>query len=161
MATHSSVLAWRIPGMGEPGGLPSVGLHRVGQLKWLSSSSWLIRRAHCLETVHIKIQRLVVQPTAPLQEFRISMSRVWTFLYLRASACLVAQSCLTLCDSVDCSPPGISFHGILQARMLDWVAIPFSRGSSQPRDGTWVSCIAGRLFSVWVTREAQRLVEVG
>ena len=47
---------------------------------------------------------------------------------------LVAQSCLTLCDPVDCSPPGSSVHGILQARILGWVAISFSRGSSQPRD---------------------------
>ena len=46
----------------------------------------------------------------------------------------VAQSCLTLCDPMDCSPPGSSVHGILQARILEWVAISFSRGSSQPRD---------------------------
>ena len=54
----------------------------------------------------------------------------------------VAQSCLTLCDSTDCSPPGSSIHGILQARILEWVAISFSRGSSQPRDWTQVSCNA-------------------
>ena len=47
---------------------------------------------------------------------------------------LVAQSCLTLCDPIDCSPPGSSVHGILQARILERIAIPFSRGSSQPRD---------------------------
>ena len=47
---------------------------------------------------------------------------------------LVAQSSLTLCDPMDCSPPDSSVHGILQARILEWVAIPFSRGSSQPRD---------------------------
>ena len=46
----------------------------------------------------------------------------------------VAQSCLTLCDPMDCSPPGSSVHGILQARILEWVAISFSRGSSQPTD---------------------------
>ena len=49
-------------------------------------------------------------------------------------ACLVAQSCLTLCDTVDCSPPGSSVHGILQARRLEWVTISSSRGSSRPRD---------------------------
>ena len=48
-----------------------------------------------------------------------------------------------LCSSIDCSPPGSSVHGILQARILEWVAISFSRESSQPRDWTWVSCIAG------------------
>ena len=56
----------------------------------------------------------------------------------------VAQSCLTLCDPMDCSPPGSSIHGILQARVLEWVAIPFSRGSFQPRDQTSVSCNEGR-----------------
>ena len=47
---------------------------------------------------------------------------------------LVTQSCLTLCDLMDCHPPGSSVHGISQARILAWVAIPFSMGSSQPRD---------------------------
>ena len=63
----------------------------------------------------------------------------------------VAQSGPTLCDPMDYSPTGSSVHGILQARMLEWIAMPFSRGSSQPRDRTWVSCIAGRLFTIWVT----------
>ena len=57
---------------------------------------------------------------------------------------------------MDCSPPGSSVHGILQARILEWVAISFSRGSSQPRDWTWVSCIAGRCFILWATRESQK-----
>ena len=52
---------------------------------------------------------------------------------------------------MDCSPPGSSAHGILQARILKWVAIPFSRGSSKSRDQTCVSCIAGRFFTIWVT----------
>ena len=60
---------------------------------------------------------------------------------------LVAQLCQTFYNPIDCSPPGSSVHGILQARILEWVAIPFSRGSFYPRDGTWVSCIAGRLPS--------------
>ena len=68
---------------------------------------------------------------------------------------VVAQLCLTLCDPMDCSPLGYSVHGIIQARILEWVAIPFSRRSSQPRDRTQVSCIAGRFFTVWATREAQ------
>ena len=53
-----------------------------------------------------------------------------------------AQSCLTLCDLMDCSPASSSVRGILQARILDWAAIPFSRGSSQPRDLTRVSCVS-------------------
>ena len=56
---------------------------------------------------------------------------------------------------MDCSQPGSSVHGIFQARILEWVAIPFSRGSSQPRNQTWVSHISGRFFTVWATREAQ------
>ena len=60
----------------------------------------------------------------------------------------VAQSCLTLCD-----PMGYTVHGIFQARILEWVAIAFSRGSSQLRDRTWVSCIPGRCFNLWATRE--------
>ena len=67
---------------------------------------------------------------------------------------LVAQSCPILCDPMDCSPPDFSVHGILQARILEWVAIPFSRGSSQPRDRTRVSCIAGRFSIIWAAREA-------
>ena len=67
----------------------------------------------------------------------------------------VAQSCPTLCDPMDCSPPGSSVHGILQARVLEWVAISFSRGSSWLRDWTQVSHIAGRRFNLWATREAE------
>ena len=54
---------------------------------------------------------------------------------------------------MNCSPPGSSVHGILQARILEWVAIPFSRRSFWPRDWTQVSCTAGRFFTIWVTRE--------
>ena len=57
------------------------------------------------------------------------------------------QSCPALCDPMDCSPPGCSVHGLLQARILEWVAISFSRGSSQLRDQTQVSCLAGRFFN--------------
>ena len=64
--------------------------------------------------------------------------------YWYMCVCEVAQSCPTLWDPVDYSPPGSSVHGILQARRLEWVAISFFRGSSQPRDRTRVSCIAGR-----------------
>ena len=58
------------------------------------------------------------------------------------------QSCLTLFDSMDCSPPGFSVRGTLQAGILEWVAIPFSKGSSQPRDLTQVSRIAGGFFII-------------
>ena len=67
---------------------------------------------------------------------------------------LVAQSCPTLRDPVDCSPPGSSVHVILQARILEWVAILFSRGFSRPRDRTCISYVTGRFFTVWATGEA-------
>ena len=65
----------------------------------------------------------------------------------------VAQLCPTLCYPMDCSPPGSSIHRILQARILERVAISFSKGSSWPRDWTQVSHIAGRRFNLWATRE--------
>ena len=77
------------------------------------------------------------------------------FHRLQTSESEVAQSCPTLCDRMDYSLPGSSLHGILQARVLEWVAISFSRGSSQPRDRTPVSCIPGRRFNLWATREAR------
>ena len=67
---------------------------------------------------------------------------------------LVAQLGLTICDSTDCRPPDSSVHGILQARILEWAAIPFSNRSSQSRNQTWVSYVAGRFFIIWTTKEA-------
>ena len=88
-------------------------------------------------------------PAAPLAVDSFSVT------VLIGTCVLLAQSCLTLCDPMDSSPQGSSVHGILQARILEWVAIPFSRGSSQPRDQPQVSCIAGRFFTVWASREVQ------
>ena len=68
--------------------------------------------------------------------------------------CLVAQSCLTLCDPMNCSPPGSSVHGILQARILEWVAISSSRGSFRAKDWTHIHfCTAGRFFTTSITWE--------
>ena len=66
---------------------------------------------------------------------------------------LVAQSSLTLHNPIGSSPSGSSVYGTSQARILEWVAIPFSRGSSQPKDQIQVSCIAGKFFTIWATRE--------
>ena len=65
----------------------------------------------------------------------------------------VTQPCPTLCKPMDCSLPGSSVHRIFQSRVLEWVAVSFSRASSWPRDWTWLSHIAGRYFDVWATRE--------
>ena len=95
MATHSNILAWKIPWTEEPGGLQSVEMQRVGP-----------DRAH----VHTLLTVCCIQ--------------------MRESCSVVP----TLCNSTHYSPPGSSVHGILQARILEWVAICLSRGSSQPRD---------------------------
>ena len=72
-------------------------------------------------------------------------------LYMRGWVCAQSlQSCLTLCDPMACNLPNSSVHGILQARILEWVAMPSSRGSSPPRNWTWISCIfciTGRFFT--------------
>ena len=74
---------------------------------------------------------------------------------------LVDQWCLALCDPMDCSPPGSSVHGISQARILEWAAISFSRGPSQPRDQTsnlWVSCIGRQILYSWAPGKLDRWV---
>ena len=76
----------------------------------------------------------------------------------RVWVCSVTLSRLTLCDLMGYSPPSSSAHGIILARILEWVAISCSKGSSQPRDQTRVSHIAGRLFIVWATREVEEEV---
>ena len=68
---------------------------------------------------------------------------------------VISMLCPTLCDPMDYSPPGSSVHGIFQARRLEWVAIPFSRGSFRPGDQIQFSCSAGGFFTIWATRETQ------
>ena len=69
--------------------------------------------------------------------------------------CLVTQSCLTVCNPMDCSPPDSSVQGIFQAIILEWVYMHYSRGSPQSRNRTQVSPIAGGFFTIWATREAK------
>ena len=89
---------------------------------------------------------IVIQDLWPVESTNVGTSV--------GSVCvLVAQSCLTLCDPMDWSPPGSSVQGILQAKILEWVVIPFSRRSSLPRDRTLAFYIAGGFFTVWATRE--------
>ena len=84
---------------------------------------------------------------------RCTISTLYICTYMKVKV-LVTQLCPTIFDPIDCSPPGSSVHGILQARILQWVAIPFSRGSFQSKDWTPVSFIACRFFTIWDTREA-------
>ena len=104
------------------------------------------------------------QPSRKFQQTRLvsytkenrskRMLKILPFCGRKFIAVLVTQSCPTLYDPMDCSPPGSSIHGIIPKRTLEWVAIPFSRGSSRPRVGTRVSWIAGRFFTNWAAEEA-------
>ena len=76
---------------------------------------------------------------------------LFKFYFYQSVSCSL---CPTLCTLMDCSPPGSSVHRILQVRILEWVAISLSRGSSPPRDWTRVSWIAGRFFTIWATKES-------
>ena len=86
---------------------------------------------------------------------------LYLYIYGDISICSVTQSCPTLCNPMDSSPPGSPVHGIPQTRILEWVSLPFSRASSWHRDRTWVFCIGGRFFTIWATREASKNTGVG
>ena len=124
----------------------------TGDLRFIISTSWLkslgrlwLREGEGLISGHMWLEPHLFSSFYYLLGFlRLS---TWTIA-------LVAQSCLTPCNLMDCSPPGSSVHGISQARILGWFAIPSPRGSSQPRGWTWVSCTAGRFFAIWTTRKA-------
>ena len=113
---------------------------------WVSERSWLALHAMDVPSNSVCIQQSTRGPsTEPCQQATDC---------IRLCSCLVAQSCPILCNLIDCSPPGSSVHGVPQARILEWVAILFSRVSSWPINQTQVFCIAGRFFIIWATREA-------
>ena len=118
---------------------------------------WLHTQCCIANRKHFFIYLFVFLGKMSIQVFCLFSNQVTWFLLL---SCMkwseVAQSCPTLCDPMDCSLPGSSVHGILQARILKWVAISFSRGSSRPRDLTQVSHIVGRFFTIKDTWEAHR-----
>ena len=153
MATHSSVLAWRIPGMGEPGGLPSLGSHRVGHY-WVDVAAAAEDcKALRWSFTSCKWQLVILVPLVHFYDLSLKVS-IWgnraTSTERPCPGCgcccrLVTQSCPTLCNTKDCSPPGSSVHGILQARILEWFAISFSRAPSQLRDWTRVSTVTAPL----------------
>ena len=98
----------------------------------------------------------LLQGIFPIQGSNLGLLHYKQILYHlshgRKVKMLVTQLCLTLCDPTDCGPPGSSVHGILQARILEWVAVLISRGSSWPRDCTRASRIAGRFFTISAAR---------
>ena len=103
------------------------------------------KKKHC-DTKQL-LNAWMMLPLEILPKSQVSMTSPWKWV-------LVALLCLTFYDTVTCSPPGCSVHRILHARILEWIAISFSRRTSRPRDWTQSSCIVGRLFTVWATREA-------
>ena len=128
------------------------------------SSAWSHR---CLKKRERRRKRLEVTPVCDVGRDFMSISlwpQKWQWVKClgeQGAMCVwVAQSCLTLCKPMDDSPPGSSVHGILQAWILEWIAIPFSSGPSRPRDQTPVFRIAGRFFTFWATKESQYALSV-
>ena len=104
--------------------------HVLGQLQWVGHLTW----------THI-VQKLCFFVLVSCNKTLMDLfQQVQLLLKLQCNA-KTLQSCLTLCDPMDYSPPDSSVHGILQGKILEWVAIPFSRESSRPRDQTHVSCV--------------------
>ena len=144
--------------MGESGDKSKCS-QTLGQLKFASLSCTVNSLCHC--------RRYESITTFPDLSF-LAGSKLFTYIssftphnhamrigtiipfYSRENLCVCVFSCSAVphCNPMDCSPPGSPVHGILQARILEWVAILFSRGSSPNRDRTHVSCVAGRFFTV-------------
>ena len=95
-----------------------------------------------LKILHMYVHSSILHKSWKVETTQISIN------WWRRTKCVFSQSCLTLCNPMNCSPPGLSVHGIFQARILEWIAIPYSRGISQPRDRTLVSCLA--MQEIWV-----------
>ena len=108
-----------------------------------------MRSLTCMYTANIQLYiHCLLGLNREVREYSVSwILLVATHSQPAATAAKSLQSCLTLCDHTDGSPPGSPVPGILQARRLERVAIPFSRGSSRPRDQTRASCIAGGFFT--------------
>ena len=109
------------------------------------------------ERYHVPWHNALKTDTPGYSDQEKSLNLSLTGVGVCSQSALVAQLCPALCNPMDCSLPGSSVHGILQARILEWVDIPFPRGSSQPRDWTWASCTAGRFFTNWAIREAPKI----
>ena len=114
-------------------------------LHWCKSK--VIHMNTILDHKHI----LVYLESWCMMELMFQMNRSISLFFIICVCVLVVQSCLTLCDAMNRSPPGSSVHGFLQARILEWIAIPFSTGSSWPKDQGLVFCITGRFFTIWAT----------
>ena len=114
------------------------GFKKMFQLNW--PYLWTCYQSHLCLAPGVQ--------SCPSPSFLLKLCKLRTWLFKKGCVCVSCSLVSTLCDPMDSSP-----------QILEWVAIPFSRGSSWPRDGTHVSCIAGRFFIAWATREASRLNE--
>ena len=124
----------------------------VLKLLFIKSQQYIDSLFKCRSHKHLRqIGSLIF---ADISYGAISEFSPFCVIFLCEVEVLVTQLCLTLWDPMDCTPPGSSVHGNLPARIPEWVAFPFSRGSSWPRDPTRVSCTAGRFFTVWFSCEA-------
>ena len=163
--THVTCVSWTVAGRvftTEPPGKPPVSLweeeDKTPEETWRWGTQRRTRLGH-RESVGCTGQGQGPQGeitllTAPSQISSLQNSRKIN-LYISALSVCVSHSVVSdSCDPMDCSPPGSSALGILQARILEWVATSFSRGSSPPRDRTQVSRRAGRLLTIWARREA-------
>ena len=175
MATHSNVLAWRIPGMGKPGGLLSMGSHRVRRdwsdlaavaylyirflnmkhNKFVLSTGWRNLLEH-VDFLVSEFQATEILAPISLQHSRKKMyvkSQRWIhdsackLLISFICVCLVAKSCLTLCYPMDCNLPGSSVFGIFQARILEWVPFPSAQDLPDPGIKSAPSALASRFFN--------------
>ena len=117
----------------------------VSNLDWQFISYMILYMFPCLPPGDLPepgIKHTSFLTTEPLKEHLISLVVVfWSLSHVWS------------CNPMDCSPPASSVHRIFQARILEWIAISFSRGCSWPSNWTWVSCIAGSFFTDWATRE--------
>ena len=144
--------------------LPVSSVHGISQARILEKVAISFSQGYSWSRDQTQVSYITVDSllTKPLGKPLFPVSRITTDFYVVLFKfsnilylCLLTQSCPTLCDPMDCSLPGSTVLGILQARILEWVAISFSRVSSPPRDWTQVSFTASRLFTTWDLGEAQ------
>ena len=137
MATHSSILAWRIPWTEKHDSLWSLGW-QIDMTEWLAVSlsfSCFHFNQYLLDIWIDSLFKLLLLK-------RKHRRKQWKYSHSWTMHAKLLQSRLTLCDPMVCSPPGSSIYGVFQARILEWVAMPLSRVSSQPKDWTHVSYIS-------------------
>ena len=120
---------------------------------WILYQSCKVGYSYPLKPCNVRYEVILTLKMRTLKQDQDGkVGRSWTHLLL-FYCCLLTHSCIWLCSPVHCSPPGSSVHGIFQARIVEWVAISFSRGSSQPRDWTCISYTGRQILYRWATGE--------